>query len=705
MRLRATCSIHGWKRHATLVLLVAAVYAALALVYTGAALANPLGEVTEFQAGIVEGETEGITLGAEGDLWFTQHAQSKSGEVGRITPEGEVTEFGAGLTGFPSESGITAGSEGNLYFLALSGQGLGEITPTGETTDYPVEGGEPELVGITTDADGNVWFTQDGVAEVWRMAPGGAAEALGTGTEWTTPDYDTQGIAVGHEGDIWFTEFSAHAIGRLDPTNGKATKFTSGIPSGAEPTAIAVGPEGDFWFTLGGSEYEIGRITPSGSVSLYKTGSSSGTPDGIAAGPEGDLWLTEIENDKIWRVTPSGEATGFLTGNLNHGSDTPLAITAGAEGNMWFTQGESNEIGRIGTGNGAQRPSVTKVEPGDGSAEGGTEVTITGLNLAGAESVSFGSTAALKFTPVSADTITAIAPPGTAGKTVNVTVSSSAGTSAISHADRFKYLVDPLKLEPKSLKLATAGVAYTDTLRGNGGNEPYAFKLVSGTLPAGIVLSPSGELSGTPEAAGTSTFMVQVSDSSTPALTATREYTLETQLDITPTSLGRVTAGSPLSSDLTVSGGTVPYALSLLGLETIGLEFSFNAGTDQGLLSGIPTTAGTYTLTAQASDSASPQDSGTRTFKVKVGLGLLPASLADGEVGKSYESEIEVIGGSGSYSYDVSEGTLPEGLELGSATGVINGTPTTAGKSKFTVTVTDLLSGLTAKISYHVRIA
>jgi streptogramin lyase len=704
MTLHATRSTHGWNRRTAVALLAAAVGLAMALTHASAALANPLGEVSEFHSGIDEGETEGITLGAEGDLWFTQHAQSDSGEVGRITPEGEVTEFGAGLTGFPAESGITTGGEGNLYFLALSGQGLGEITPTGETSDYPVQGGEPELVAITTDAEGDVWFTQDNAAQIWRKAPGGVPQRFGTGTSWTTPDYDTQGITVGHEGDIWFTEFSAHAVARVDPETGVATQFKTGIPSGAEPTAITTGPEGDLWFTEDASADQLARITPNGNVTQFKTGGSSGTPDGIAAGPEGDLWMTEIENDKIWRVTPGGEATGFLTGDLNNGSDTPLAITAGAEGNMWFTQGESDEIGRIGTGNGSQRPTVVKVEPDAGSAEGGTEVTITGTNLASAKSVSFGSTEALVFTPVSADTIAAIAPPGTAGKTVNVTVSSAAGTSATSHADRFKYLADPLKLGPKSLKPATAGVAYADTLRGSGGVEPYVFEVVSGTLPAGIALSPDGELSGTPEAAGKSTFVVKASDSSIPALTATRAYTLETALDITPASLGHLTAGSPVSANLAVTGGTAPYALSLLGLDTIGLEFSFDAGTDRGLLSGTPTAAGTYTLTAQATDSSNPRDSGTRTFRVKVGLGLRPASLADGEVGEPYESGIQVIGGSGSYSYDVSEGTIPQGLELSSTTGVIGGTPTTAAKSKFTVTVKDLISGLTAKIAYHLKV-
>jgi streptogramin lyase len=544
---------------------------------------------------------------------------------------------------------------------------------------------------------------------MWRMSPGGTAERVGTGASWTTPDYDTQGITTGAEGDIWFTEFSAGAIGRVNPKTDVATQFKTGIPAGAEPTAIALGHEGDLWFTLDdngseiGSGSTIGRITPLGTVTVFGTGSSSSLPDGIAAGPEGDMWFTELEGSKIGRITPNGEIEQFPVGKL--GGETPLAITAGAEGNMWFTQGESDEIGRIGTGNLGERPTVTKLTPGSGSAEGGTEVTIAGLHLEGATAVDFGTTAALEVKPVSASTIVAIAPPGVAGKTVNVTVTTGAGTSVIGIADRFKYLVDPLALGLKSLRVATAGVPYVAFLRARGGTGPYAYELVSGALPSGIELNPtSGELLGTPAEAGTSTFVVKVTDSSTPALTATKEYTLETQLDITPFLLGRLTAGTPVSRTLRVSGGTPPYSLSLLGLEAVGLEFAFDAGTDEGVLSGTPETAGTYTVTAQATDAASPQHSGTRTFRVRVGLDVTPATLSDGDVGTPYEADLEVLGGSGSYSYTVSSGTLPEGLELGATTGTIAGTPKKPGRSRFTITVKDLVTGITATVGYRLKV-
>jgi hypothetical protein len=83
-------------------------------------------------------------------------------------------------------------------------------------------------------------------------------------------------------------------------------------------------------------------------------------------------------------------------------------------------------------------PAVTKVNPNEGPAAGGTTVTISGTNLGEASAVNFGSRSAPGFTVNSASSITAVSPAGKG--TVDVTVTTPAGTDIVSSSDRFSYL-------------------------------------------------------------------------------------------------------------------------------------------------------------------------------------------------------------------------------------------------------------------------
>jgi len=85
-------------------------------------------------------------------------------------------------------------------------------------------------------------------------------------------------------------------------------------------------------------------------------------------------------------------------------------------------------------------PTVTSVSPNFGPQAGGTSVVITGTNLSGATAVLFGATTASHVVN-SATQITAISPAGTG--TVDVRVTTTGGTSAISGADQFSYLATP----------------------------------------------------------------------------------------------------------------------------------------------------------------------------------------------------------------------------------------------------------------------
>jgi len=86
-------------------------------------------------------------------------------------------------------------------------------------------------------------------------------------------------------------------------------------------------------------------------------------------------------------------------------------------------------------------PSVTGLSPSSGTTSGGTSVTISGTNFAGATAVHFG-TASVSFGVDSSDTITASSPAHAAGA-ATVTVTTANGTSRISSADQFTYVAPP----------------------------------------------------------------------------------------------------------------------------------------------------------------------------------------------------------------------------------------------------------------------
>jgi len=92
-----------------------------------------------------------------------------------------------------------------------------------------------------------------------------------------------------------------------------------------------------------------------------------------------------------------------------------------------------------------------------------------------------------------------------------------------------------LRIRPLVLASATVGVPYDRALRTVGGTSPYTYAVVAGALPEGVVLSPAGVLSGSPEASGRSYFIVEVTDSSSPALTAKRLFTLKVANATPPT--------------------------------------------------------------------------------------------------------------------------------------------------------------------------
>ena len=159
-------------------------------------------------------------------------------------------------------------------------------------------------------------------------------------------------------------------------------------------------------------------------------------------------------------------------------------------------------------------------------------------------------------------------------------------------------------------------------------------------------------------------------------------------LAITTASLPDAIMGASYSTALQASGGTGSLSWKIAAGSLPG-GLSLNSAT--GAISGQPASAGTFSFTVEVTDSAPTPASVTRSLSLIVTNPLIvtTALLSGGSVGVPYSATLQASGGTGSYSWSIASGNLPQGVSLNAGTGVISGTPTTSNNYTFTVQVTD----------------
>lgn len=263
--------------------------------------------------------------------------------------------------------------------------------------------------------------------------------------------------------------------------------------------------------------------------------------------------------------------------------------------------------------------------------------------------------------------------------------------------------INPPPLISATLPTGMVGQPYSGSLAGQGGTAPLSFSLSSGAgaLPPGLSLNPAtGAITGTPSEQGVFNFVARITDSSG----AFSESQLRIAVELPPLTLNQVAlpegvTGSAYSATLGASNGTPPYSFSLSGGSLPpGITLQSN-----GALAGVPTQAGQFTFQATVTDSAQGSAFGWLTLVVRPSpLSITTLSLPAGSVGVAYSAQLAAAGGVTPYVWSVPAGTVPPGLTLDPGTGVLAGTPTTAGSFAFTVQVTDSAQA-TATRTYTVR--
>ena len=162
-----------------------------------------------------------------------------------------------------------------------------------------------------------------------------------------------------------------------------------------------------------------------------------------------------------------------------------------------------------------------------------------------------------------------------------------------------------LAIDTATLPGATMKHSYSSSLQASGGTAPYTWSIRSGSLPAGLSLSASGAISGTPTASGTSSFTATVTDAESPAQSKSATISLSvTSASLTlSTTLPSATDGTGYLAGLQVSGGTPAYTWSIpSGSLPAGLSMSATTG----VISGTPSATGTSNFTVTVTDNSNP---------------------------------------------------------------------------------------------------
>ncbi|RYY17393.1 MAG: hypothetical protein EOO36_09775, partial [Cytophagaceae bacterium] len=226
------------------------------------------------------------------------------------------------------------------------------------------------------------------------------------------------------------------------------------------------------------------------------------------------------------------------------------------------------------------------------------DLTVTNGTVTNFVAVS-GTVYTFSVTPVTPNTVT----------TVTVAVNSSQDAAGNTNLASNTYsLTSPppvVTVAPATLPNGMVGAAYSQTITASGATAPYTYAITAGALPAGLTLTSGGVLAGTPTAGGSFTFSVTATDASaTPGpYSGSRSYTLSIvapTIAVAPATLPNGTVGTAYSQTITAAGGTAPYSYAITaGALPSGLTLSAS-----GILSGTPTTPGSFTFTVTATDAS-----------------------------------------------------------------------------------------------------
>jgi hypothetical protein len=248
---------------------------------------------------------------------------------------------------------------------------------------------------------------------------------------------------------------------------------------------------------------------------------------------------------------------------------------------------------------------------------------------------------------------------------------------------------------------AQVGVPYqlSPSLSGTLGTATWTVS--SGTLPGGLSLDAlTGAIGGVPTTWGTTTAVVTAQDSWGANRTDSKPFMVTvapTAIAVTTTSLDHGLYQSSYYAVLRTSGGSGAVSWSVNG-GTLPAGVSVDSN---GTVSGTPSSTGTFTFGVTAQDANWPSNQATQTLALTIdapAFSIAVPAPAIATVGVPFQIAASSSGQVGSTIWSIASGSLPGGVGIDAATGIISGVPATFGS--FVATVRGQDSWDTSRVSF-----
>ncbi|WP_330334813.1 IPT/TIG domain-containing protein [Streptomyces sp. NBC_00536] len=354
---------------------------------------------------------------------------------------------------------------------------------------------------VTVNASGSRVYVADSSAH--------RVDVIDTATNTVTATVpvpgNLQSIDVNPAGTtVYVTTFSPGALVAIDTAT---NTVASSLPVATPTYGLVINPAGTAVYVAtggGNALLKVDTATNTVTASIPVTGAVSPaiTPDGSK------IYVTAATTGGVTVIDAATSTVTAFVGGLGSPSDVQVNSTgttayvadqvnpSGTAGNIYALDTTTNAVTTAATGVTGTRylslhtiaaPEITSVSPNNGPLASGTVVTITGTDLAGPTSVTFGGVPATGVS-CTATSCTATAPAGTAG-TVDVRVTTPGGTSTITPADQYTYVNPPADIDVNLTAQPHLGIllpylTYTLTAH-NTGPSAVTSATLTATLPPG----------------------------------------------------------------------------------------------------------------------------------------------------------------------------------------------------------------------------